>query len=150
MEVHWLSGGSDKDGGGNIDEDECLEILYRRYGKRAMEKLQDKLLKMFGRELDYGIVAARAHVRVRVPCFTDNAVLIVGGLYTNLTPTRQCVTAGEFLELVGSNVDGGGKMQVCASVLCKARQAPHFLRTRGLRLVRGVRLARAQAGCVSE
>jgi len=71
LEVHWLSGGSDKDGGGNIDEDECLEILYRRYGKRAMEKLQDKLLKMFGRELDYG----------------------------------------EFLELVGSNVDGGGKMQ---------------------------------------
>ena len=39
---------------------------------RAMEKLQDKLLKMFGRELDYG----------------------------------------EFLELVGSNVDGGGKIQV--------------------------------------
>jgi hypothetical protein len=37
-----------------------------------MEKLQDKLLKMFGRELDYG----------------------------------------EFLELVGSNVDGGGKIQV--------------------------------------
>ena len=61
----------DKDGGGNIDEDECLEILYRRYGKRAMEKLQDKLLKMFGRELDYG----------------------------------------EFLELVGTNVDGGGKIQ---------------------------------------
>ena len=37
-----------------------------------MEKLQDKLLKMFGRELDYS----------------------------------------EFLELVGSNVDGGGKIQV--------------------------------------
>mmetsp|Transcript_34788 Transcript_34788/g.78583 ORF Transcript_34788/g.78583 Transcript_34788/m.78583 type:complete len:171 (+) Transcript_34788:302-814(+) len=61
----------DKDAGGTIDEDECLEILYRRYGKRAMEKLQDKLLKMFGREIDYG----------------------------------------EFVELVGSNVDGGGKMQ---------------------------------------
>jgi calmodulin len=26
----------DKDGGGNIDEDECLEILYRRYGKRLL------------------------------------------------------------------------------------------------------------------
>ena len=27
---------SDKDGGGNIDEDECLEILFRRYGKRCV------------------------------------------------------------------------------------------------------------------
>jgi hypothetical protein len=51
----WGGLKSNKDGGGNIDEDECLEILYRRYGKRAMEKLQDKLLKMFGRELDYGM-----------------------------------------------------------------------------------------------
>jgi len=44
-----------------------------------MEKLQDKLLKMFGRELDYG----------------------------------------EFLELVGSNVDGGGKIQVSLVCVCE-------------------------------
>jgi len=53
-------------------------ILMMTATRRAMEKLQDKLLKMFGRELDYG----------------------------------------EFLELVGSNVDGGGKIQVSVSLVC--------------------------------
>jgi len=62
----------DKDGGGNIDEDECLDILFKRYGKEAMEQLSDQLLKMFGRDIDYN----------------------------------------EFLELVGNNIDGGGKIQV--------------------------------------
>mmetsp|Transcript_21011 Transcript_21011/g.57891 ORF Transcript_21011/g.57891 Transcript_21011/m.57891 type:complete len:220 (-) Transcript_21011:97-756(-) len=32
----------DKDAGGSIDEDEILDILYRRYGRDVMDKLSDK------------------------------------------------------------------------------------------------------------
>ncbi|EKX51041.1 hypothetical protein GUITHDRAFT_150967 [Guillardia theta CCMP2712] len=33
----------DKDGGGTMSEDECMEILYHRYGKEVMGKLTDQL-----------------------------------------------------------------------------------------------------------
>jgi len=39
----------DKDGGGTMSEDECMEILYHRFGKEVMMKLTDQLFK---RKLD--------------------------------------------------------------------------------------------------
>jgi len=39
----------DKDGGGTMSEDECMEILYHRFGKNEMMKLTDQLFK---RKLD--------------------------------------------------------------------------------------------------
>ena len=35
----------DKDGGGTMSEDECMEILYHRFGKEVMKDMTDKLFK---------------------------------------------------------------------------------------------------------
>jgi len=35
----------DKDGGGTMSEDECMEILYHRFGKDVMTELVNKLFK---------------------------------------------------------------------------------------------------------
>ena len=36
---------NDKDGGGTINEDEIMEVLYHRYGKDAMQKMTDEVFK---------------------------------------------------------------------------------------------------------
>ena len=33
----------DKDGSGNVNEDECMEILYHRYGREAMQQMTDDI-----------------------------------------------------------------------------------------------------------
>ena len=33
----------DKDGGGTMSEDECMEIMYHRFGKEVMKDMTDKL-----------------------------------------------------------------------------------------------------------
>uniref|UniRef100_A0A6T8P8Y1 EF-hand domain-containing protein n=1 Tax=Hemiselmis andersenii TaxID=464988 RepID=A0A6T8P8Y1_HEMAN len=35
----------DKDGGGTMSEDECMEILFHRFGKEQMKEMTDKLFK---------------------------------------------------------------------------------------------------------
>ena len=35
----------DKDGGGTMSEDECMEIMYHRFGKEVMKDMTDKLFK---------------------------------------------------------------------------------------------------------
>ena len=36
---------NDKDGGGTINEDDIMEVLYHRYGKDAMQKMTDEVFK---------------------------------------------------------------------------------------------------------
>mmetsp|Transcript_43191 Transcript_43191/g.136582 ORF Transcript_43191/g.136582 Transcript_43191/m.136582 type:complete len:80 (-) Transcript_43191:208-447(-) len=36
---------NDKDGGGTINEDEIMEVLYHRYGKEAMTRMTEEVFK---------------------------------------------------------------------------------------------------------